>query len=142
MLLPRPSIGTADRGTPDCNHRITYELVDRAAMFEDDIAQHFEVAVEQGRNHLRLDRVAQLGEAFKIGEDDKNLALFAVQGEAVGSAQDFGGNVARQVFAKRALGKLALFRTDRTRGRPHRGKGGEPAYAPAKGGQALGVDAA
>ena len=42
-----------DRRAPEGDHRVADELVDRPAMFEDDVAHPVEIGVEQGRDPLR-----------------------------------------------------------------------------------------
>ena len=71
--------------------------------------------VEIGREDFgyfgRRQGLGHFGEAFQIGEHHEDLALFAVQLQRVGVFHDFGGYIARQVFAQGALGKAPLFRT-------------------------------
>ena len=69
-----------DRRAPEGDDGVADELVDRPAMAEHDLAQHVEIAVEQAGELLRADRVAELGEAFEIGEERVDLPFLAASG--------------------------------------------------------------
>ena len=75
-----------DRSAPERHHRIADEFVDRPAMFEDDVAHPVEIGVEQGRDPFRRQAVAELGEAFDVGEQRIERARFAGQGKLLGIA--------------------------------------------------------
>ena len=109
-------------------------------MFEDDVAHQVEIAVEQLRQGLRRDRVAELGEALEIGEQGVDFRLLAVQRELLGIAHDLLRDVGRQIFAERRLGEPLLLRADRARRRADADKGQQPAAAPAAAGTVKRID--
>jgi len=61
-------VGASDRRSPEGNHGVADELVDRPAMLEDDVAHPVEIGVEQGRDAFGREQVAEAGEALDVGE--------------------------------------------------------------------------
>ncbi len=116
-----------DRRAPERHNRVADELVDHPAVVEHDLAQHVEVSVEQPRDRFRRDRVAHLGEALEVAEQDEDLLRLAVQREPLGVLDDFLGHLTRQVLAERALREPPLHRGRGARGRGDRGQRHDPA---------------
>ena len=56
---------------------VTDDFVDHAAMRDDDIRQHLEIAVEQGHEFARLGALGHRREAFNVGEHRGNVAGLA-----------------------------------------------------------------
>ena len=61
-------IGPGDRCAPEGDDRVADELVDGAAVVEDDVAHAVEIGVEERGGLLRRDDMAEAGESLDIGE--------------------------------------------------------------------------
>ncbi len=125
-------VGARNRRAPEGDDRVADELVDHPAMIEHHRAQHVEIAIEQRRHHLGRHCMRKLGEAFEIAEQCKDLALLAMQREQFGLGDDLLGDVARQVFAQRGLGKTALGGAHRARRGACARKGDDPNRPPSR----------
>src|SRR3546814_3968837 len=78
-LVRSAIVGAAERRAPEGDDGVADELVDRPAMVEHDVGQAVEIFVEQPCDRFRRHRMAELGEAFEVGEDAIDIAPLAVQ---------------------------------------------------------------
>ena len=67
---------TRDRGTPDCHHRITDELLHHPAVAVDHGPRRVEVARQQLSDLLRIPRLRQRREPHQIGEQHRTHPPF------------------------------------------------------------------
>ena len=67
------------RRVPERHDGIAHELVDSAALGEDDVGQRREQPVEEGDQLLRRQPLGDVGEAAHVGEQHRHLARLAAE---------------------------------------------------------------
>ena len=103
-------VGVGLGGAEDRQQPVADELVDVAAVAGDDRDDLLEEAVERGDDLLRVGAGGEAGEVLDVAEEDRDLELDALLGEAL--AEDVLGDLAVEVGAERLADPLALGEAD------------------------------
>ena len=100
-------VGRGERRAPERHHRVADELVERAAVVEDDLRHRAQVLVQHGHHLLGGELLRERGEAADVAEEDGERHALPAQHQVVvlvGQApHDLGVHVAAHQPAHAAL---------------------------------------
>ena len=101
-------VGVPDRRAENGEDRVADELVDGAAVRDDDLCHVPEVVVEDLHDAGGIATLGEARVAAQIGHEDGDLALVAAEPQPVRRLQHRLGNLRRYVAAKRVANEVSL----------------------------------